>query len=115
MRGQGADWRRIDRKDPANFFACYFADVICGDPRVLTAFLESLDDPQRHRHADIGANQGFLKLVPIDRFAGKSVDDVFKKFHATIPKEGGFTEPPGRLRSIAATLAQEDRHLTADE
>ena len=45
------------------------------------AFLQPLDDPQRHRHADIGANQRFLEFVPVDRFAGESVDDVLKKFH----------------------------------
>src|SRR5689334_18927101 len=113
MRGQGTDWRRIDRKDAANFFACYFTDVICGDPRLRTAFLQSLDDPQSHRHTNVGANQRFLELVPVDRFAGKSVDDVLKKFHAQF-RMGRFTESPGRLRAgvaeIAPILARDDRH-----
>src|SRR5438045_9264935 len=82
MRGQGTNRRRIDRKNAANFVACYFADVICGNPRVSIAFLQPLDDTQRHRHADIRANQRFLELVPVDRFAGESVDDVLEKFHA---------------------------------
>src|SRR5690349_6327598 len=81
MRGQGTHWRRIDRKDAANFFACYLADVIGGNSRARVTFLESLDNPQRHRHADIGANQRFLELIPIDRFASKYVDDVLKEFH----------------------------------
>ena len=80
----------IDRKNTTNFFARHFADVICGNRGARIAFLQLLHDPQRHRHADIGANQRFLQLVPIDRFAGKFLDDVFEKFHSAnvvIPSE----------------------------
>src|SRR5438067_9329024 len=102
---QGTNRWRIDRQNAADFFACYFADIICGNPRERIALLQTLHDPQSHGHADIGANQRFLEFVPIDRFAGESVDDVLEKFHAANPEAGPVTETPGRLRSIAPTFS----------
>src|SRR4029077_15506527 len=90
MRRERTNGWGIDRKNTTDFVSRPFANVICSNPATLSAFLELLHYPQRHRHSDVRANQRFFQLVPIDGFTGKFLDDVFEKFHSAnfvIPSE----------------------------
>src|SRR4030095_2308751 len=51
------------------------------------AFLKGLDDADCHRHAEIGADERFFELVPVNRFAGKLLGETFEKIHDVIPPE----------------------------
>ncbi len=51
--------------------------ILGGD--ALAARLQGLDDFQRQRHAEIGADERFLKLVPIHRAAGELLDEILEK------------------------------------
>ena len=81
MRRERTNGWGIDWKNTTNLFLCHFADVICSNPAGPVAFLKLLHYPQRHGHSDVRANQRFFQLVPIDRFTGKFLNDVFEKFH----------------------------------
>src|SRR5438132_4468424 len=90
MCGEGTNGWGIDWKNTTNFVSRHFADVIGGDPAARITFLELLHYAQRHGHSDVRANQRLFQLVPIDRFAGKLVDDVLEKSHSAdlvIPSE----------------------------
>ena len=39
------------------------------------ARLERFDDPQRHRHPEIGADEHLFELIPIHRLAGEFLDE----------------------------------------
>jgi hypothetical protein len=90
MRRERTNGWGIDWKNTTNFFLRHFADVICADPRPGIALLQPFQDAQGHGHTNVRTYKQFFQLIPIDRLAGKMIDDVFEKFHSTtraIPSE----------------------------
>ena len=45
------------------------------------AFLERFDDSHCHRHAEIGTDERFFQLIPIDGFASKLLREGLKEIH----------------------------------
>ena len=75
LRGQGTDWRRLNREDTQDFFAGNFHHVLGGDGLGLSSCLERVHDPQAHRDAEVAADEHLLEFIPIDRFAGKFLNE----------------------------------------
>ena len=75
FRRQRRNRHRSDRQNSPDFFARDFRDSAAVMVDTLRAFLERLDDPQCHRHAEIGPDERFLEFVPIDRLAGKFLNE----------------------------------------
>lgn len=77
LGGEGAQHEVVARED--------FEDLFAGDfdhglgRHFLLPRLERLQDGGGHRHAEIGADEGLLELVPIDRPAGEFLDEGFEE------------------------------------
>ena len=77
--GRSTNWRRIARQNARDLFAHRFDYVADSEQGPRLAFLERLDDSQCHRDAEIGADERFFELIPIDRLACELVCERLKK------------------------------------
>ena len=93
------DRQRRHRQNPPDLVARDFRDVVRCNRRSLRAILERFDNPQRHRHAEIGADQHRFQFVPIDRATGELLDERFEEIHSAGSDLGGAASRNGRLRS----------------
>src|SRR5947207_15977548 len=75
------DWHRIRRQNPRDLFTHGFDHVANSKQRSRLALLQRFDDARRHRHTEIGSDERFLQLIPVDRFAGKLLRESLKEFH----------------------------------
>jgi len=63
--------RRVARQNARDFFAHRFNYVADSQQSPRLAFLKRFDDAHCHRHAEVGADERFFKLVPVNWFAGE--------------------------------------------
>ncbi len=76
--GQRPEFRIGDWEDLFNVGSSDVDNV--SGRNLCLALLKVFNDSERHRHANIGANQGFLELIPVDRLAAEPFYQVFEKF-----------------------------------
>ena len=69
--GRSTNRRRIARQNARDLFAHRFDYVADSQQSPSLAFLKRFDDAHCHRHAEVGADERFFELVPVNRFAGE--------------------------------------------
>ena len=79
--GKGKNRFRMFWQNAQQFFARDFDDVVDPQQRPCFAVLQLLQNSRGDRHADIGADERFFELVPIDWFAGECLGERFEKLH----------------------------------
>src|SRR5580704_2282396 len=74
--GERSETRISQRQNLFNMLLNDANDLFGADIRSLS---QRFYDLQGHWDSDVSPNQALLELVPVDRFAGKPVEKIFKK------------------------------------
>ncbi len=80
---RATNWRRVPRQNAGDFFTHGFDDVANSEQSPRFAFLKCFDNSQCHRHTEIGADESFFQLIPVDRFSGELFGEGLKKIHVS--------------------------------